>query len=363
MVTVRTENLTIRLGEFHLQRINLHVQAGEHFVLLGPTGAGKTVLIECIAGMHHPQSGNVFLDDEDVTTKRLEERGIGYVPQDYALFPNMTVENNIAFGLRIRKASAEEVAQRVKELTDLLHIDSLLQRYPLTLSGGEKQRVALARALAVRPRLLLLDEPLAAVDESTRDRLCGELKEIQRHTGVTVIHVSHNFEETLAVADSVGILHNGHLLHTGKPEDVFYRPQSRFVAEFTRAENIFAIDTVEPHPDARTAVVLADEERLQLSVDTANGELPPSPTCAVIRPERVRLKMSSPESEIAPSNNCFVARVREVTNKGALLRVETATDDGTRWVALVPVSLSADLLLQRGQSVEIGIDSSDIHLL
>jgi molybdate/tungstate transport system ATP-binding protein len=204
---LRVERLSIRLGEFDLRNISLEVREGEYFVLLGPTGTGKTVLVECIAGLHRPKSGRIFLNGRDITDLPPEERGIGYVPQDYALFPNLTAFENIAFGLRVRKFPEAMVRRKVQELAEWLGITYLLHRLPLTLSGGEKQRVALARALAVEPKVLLLDEPLAAVDEQTRERLCRELKAIQRQTGATFVHVSHNFEETLAVADRIGVMH------------------------------------------------------------------------------------------------------------------------------------------------------------
>ena len=158
------ERLSIRLGEFDLRDISLEVREGEYFVLLGPTGTGKTVLVECIAGLHRPKSGRIFLNGRDITDLPPEERGIAYVPQDYALFPNLTAFENIAFGLRVRKFPEAMVRQKVQELAEWLGITYLLHRLPLTLSGGEKQRVALARALAVEPKVLLLDEPLAAVD-------------------------------------------------------------------------------------------------------------------------------------------------------------------------------------------------------
>jgi len=235
---LRVENLSIRLGEFDLRDISFEVREGEYFVLLGPTGTGKTVLIECIAGLHRPRTGRIILNGRDVTDLPPEERGIAYVPQDYALFPNLTAFENIAFGLRVRKLPDSKVRARVYELAEWLGITYLLDRLPLTLSGGEKQRVALARALAVEPQILLLDEPLAAVDEQTRERLCRELKTIQRQTGATFVHVSHNFEETLAVADRIGVmnfvegteegkrgtrLRIGQLLQVGTPEEIFYR--------------------------------------------------------------------------------------------------------------------------------------------
>jgi ABC-type Fe3+/spermidine/putrescine transport system ATPase subunit len=235
---IEVRGLRLALGEFRLRDIALDVAEGEYFVLLGPTGAGKTVLLECLVGIHRPEAGTIRLDGCDVTQAPPEKRGIAYVPQDYCLFPNLTGRGNIAYGLDGRGRPQAEIEARVNELADWLAIRPLLARRPLTLSGGEKQRVALARALAVRPRLLLLDEPLAAVDPATRDDVCGELKRIQRGGRTTVIHVCHNFEEALTVADRIGVMCDGRIVQAGTPRDIFRRPESVFVAGFTGAANI-----------------------------------------------------------------------------------------------------------------------------
>ncbi|RLI11407.1 hypothetical protein DRO33_04125, partial [Candidatus Bathyarchaeota archaeon] len=232
---IRTENLSIDLGEFRLKNVTVEIKEGEYFVLIGPTGAGKTVFVECLAGLYKPDSGRIYLLDEDITDLPPEERGMGYVPQDYALFTHMNVYENIAYGLKERRVPRREVKKRVEEIADLLGIGHLLHRRPSTLSGGEQQRVALARALAIRPRVLLLDEPLSALDEVTRDETIAELRRIHKETGTTVVHVCHDFDEMLALADRVGVINDGALLQVGTPLEVLWRPADEFVARFMGA--------------------------------------------------------------------------------------------------------------------------------
>jgi ABC-type Fe3+/spermidine/putrescine transport system ATPase subunit len=238
-VLIEMRGVSIRLGEFAVHDAHLEVEKGEYFVLLGPTGAGKTVLLECIAGLHRPQSGDVLVEGRRVNRVPPEQRGLGYLPQDYALFPHLDVAQNIGFGMRLRRKSRDETERKVNELAGLLKITHLLGRSPLHLSGGEKQRVALARALAIEPKVLLLDEPLSALDEQTRETLCVELRRVHAELRTTTVHVSHNFEETLAVADRIGIIQDGRVRQVGTPEDVFRRPASEFVARFVRSENIW----------------------------------------------------------------------------------------------------------------------------
>jgi len=236
---IEVRGVSIRLGEFAVHDAHLQVEKGEYFVLLGPTGAGKTVLLECIAGLHRPESGDVLVEGRRMNRVPPEQRGLGYLPQDYALFPHLDVARNIGFGMRLRRKSRDKIERKVNELAGLLKITHLLGRSPLHLSGGEKQRVALARALAIEPKVLLLDEPLSALDEQTRETLCVELRRVHSELKTTTVHVSHNFEETLAVADRIGIIQDGRVRQVGTAEDVFRRPASEFVARFVRSENIW----------------------------------------------------------------------------------------------------------------------------
>jgi len=229
---VRIENLSLNLGEFKLRNVSLEIQKGEYIGLLGPTGCGKTSLLKCIAGIHNPLKGRIWLNGEEVTHWPPEKRKVGYVPQDYKLFPHLTVEENIAFGLRNRAFSADWV----KELMELVGVSRISKkRCVKNLSGGEKQRVALARALAIRPKLLLLDEPLGAVDSVTNLKLRKEIKRIHDQTKATTIHVTHDFEEIVGLADKVAIMQDGRIVEFEEPRKLLKRTRSKFLAEFIRA--------------------------------------------------------------------------------------------------------------------------------
>ena len=356
MIEVR--DLSIRLGEFHLREINLRVEEGEYFVILGPTGAGKTVLVECIVGLHQPAQGQVFLDEREVTRLRPEERQVAYVPQDYCLFPHMTVRQNIGFGLRLRHWASGAIRERVDALAEMLHISGLLEREPLNLSGGEKQRVALARALAIEPRVLLLDEPLAAVDERTRERLCDELKAVQRQLGTTTIHVSHHFDETLAVADKIGVFDQGRIMQIGTPHDIFHRPDNEFVAAFTGMENLIAGEIQQR--DGRAIFSFAGGECVPLPgpIGTVGGlAVPPAAGAAklVIRPEELRLSGVGDSEGLA---GC----VKQVRAKGALVKAIVEAGQ-VEWTALVPQREAAGLDLAPGRAVRLHIPPEAVHLI
>jgi molybdate/tungstate transport system ATP-binding protein len=227
------------LGEFHLRDINLTVNDGEYLAILGPTGAGKTVLIEYIVGIYKPDRGSIRVDGEDIVPLFTEERNIGYVPQDYALFPNLTVERNISYGLEARRLPQEQIKGIVAEMISRLKIDYIRHRMPLHLSGGEKQRVALGRALTTEPRVLLLDEPLSALDENLRTEMARELRRIQRGVEGTFIHVCHNFEEASDVADRIAIMNEGTIIQTGTLKEIMEVPKNEFVARFVKTQNMF----------------------------------------------------------------------------------------------------------------------------
>jgi len=305
---IEVRGLSLGLGEFAVRDAHVSVAEGEYFVLLGPTGAGKTVLLECIAGLHRPEEGEIRVSGERVNEVPPERRGLGYLPQDYALFPHLDVERNIAFGMRLQRRSSADMARRVRELAELLRIRHLLHRNPLRLSGGEQQRVALARALAIEPKVLLLDEPLSAVDEQMREGLCVELRRVHQELGTTTIHVSHNFEETLAVADRVGIIHEGRVRQVGEAEEVFRRPVSEFVARFVRCDNILA---------GRARRV---ERGLRVEVEGAEFEVGSGPEGEVhltVRPEDVEVVRAGG----GEGRNRVGGRIARVVAKGALTKI------------------------------------------
>ena len=210
-MTIQLDNLSIRSGPFTIGGINLLVPAGSYGVLMGGTGQGKTTILEAICGLRTVTGGRVLLGDVDMTRFKPADRGVGYLPQDLGLFPTMTVRGHLEFALRVRRTARSIINDRVAELAKLLGIEPLLPRHVGKLSGGEAQRVALGRALAFRPRVLLFDEPLNALDEATRDRLCDLLRKVQQQTGVTTLHITHTRAEARALADKLFILKGGRL--------------------------------------------------------------------------------------------------------------------------------------------------------
>ena len=239
---IEIKDLSLELGEFALRDINLTIGDGEYFVILGPTGAGKTVLMECIAGLQRVKQGRIWFDHRDITHRASEERGVGYVPQDYVLFPFLNVVDNIAFGLRQAKYSRQEVRERVADLAGMTGIAHLLQRDTRSLSGGEKQRVALARALAPSPRVLLLDEPLGALDLRTSKYLRMGLKHVHRELGLTTIHITHDLMEAVEMADRVAVIQSGRVEQVAEPEKMLFFPGSEGVSDFIGAPNILDCD-------------------------------------------------------------------------------------------------------------------------
>jgi ABC-type sugar transport system ATPase subunit len=206
---IRIENITVRAGNFELTDVSFTVPAGSYGALMGRTGTGKTTLLEALIGLKPVSNGKIFLAGRDVTNERPAARGIGYVPQDGALFSTMTVREHLAFALEIRRENKRAITERIDQLADWLGIEDLLDRHPFGLSGGERQRVALGRALSFRPQILLLDEPLSAVDEETRDEMYALLRRVQSETGVTALHITHNPDEARELADAVFVLKNG----------------------------------------------------------------------------------------------------------------------------------------------------------
>jgi len=344
---VQVRGVSLRLGDFAVHDADLDVSKGVYFVLLGPTGAGKTVLLECIAGLHHPEKGDIYVDGEHINETPPELRGLGYLPQDYALFPHLTVGENIGFGMRLRRKPRAEVERRVKELAALLGITHLLRRTPTTLSGGEQQRTALARALAIEPKVLLLDEPLSALDEQTREGLCVELRRVHEELGTTTLHVSHNFEETLAVADKIGIIHEGRMRQVGTPEEVFRRPNSEFVARFVRSENILR---GRARAGGRGLMVRVGEVELEAA------EGPEGEVFLTVRPEEVVLAAAPGEAR----PNRIVGRVERVVDKGALMRLEV--EAGVALVALVGRRAFQGSGLGAGTEVAVSFDPAAAHV-
>ena len=237
---LRLNDISKKLGAFALTGINLEIPDAAYYVLLGRSGSGKTQLLELIAGLTVPDSGEIWLDNVNLTRKRIQDRRVGLVFQDYAIFPNMTVRGNIAYPLHPLRLPVKEIGLRVNQIAGELNISHILDRFTQNLSGGELQRVALARTLIVSPRLLLLDEPMASIDASLKDDIKRTLRQLNRK-GLTIVHVTHDYREAISLASRVGVIHNGRMIQEGTPDEVFGRPVNRFVARYSGIRNFFRV--------------------------------------------------------------------------------------------------------------------------
>jgi spermidine/putrescine ABC transporter ATP-binding subunit len=233
MVSVRLENVTKRFGKvIAVNNVTLEIKHGEFFTFLGPSGCGKTTTLRVIAGLETADEGRIFFDNVDVTDYPPYKRNTGMVFQNYALWPHMTVFDNIAYGLKLKKLPKEEIKRKVKEVIDFIKLSGMEDRYPTQLSGGQQQRVALARALVVEPKVLLLDEPLSNLDAKLRVEMREEIQRIQKRLGITAIYVTHDQEEAMVISDRIAILNQGKVMQVGTPQELYKRPRNLFVATF-----------------------------------------------------------------------------------------------------------------------------------
>jgi iron(III) transport system ATP-binding protein len=264
-----------------LNNLSLEIADGSFFTLLGPSGCGKTTLLRCIAGFNEPDAGRILFDADDMTSVPVHQRDIGMVFQDYALFPDKTVFENVAYGLRARKINTAEVERRVREVLDKVDLQALEQRHPAQLSGGQRQRVALARALVIKPRVLLMDEPLSNLDAKLRLSMRQMIRSLQREEKITTVFVTHDQEEALAMSDMIAVMQKGSIAQMGVPEALYAEPLSEYVADFIGSANVFPVQLL------RDGVVRWSDQTL--SVDTRPIGNQKVPCKLVLRPEAVIL--------------------------------------------------------------------------
>ena len=354
---IRLENLHVRVGDFDLRDISLEVPKGGYALIIGPTGSGKTTLLEAVAGHARLHAGRVFMHDDEVTDLPPERRGLGFVYQQYHLFPHLSVRDNIGYGIvRLRARDGRDPGSRIEELAEMLAITPLLDRSVRGLSGGEQQRVALARALAPRPSILLLDEPFAAVDPATRQVLRRELRELHEREGITTLQVTHDFDEALRLGDLVAVLAEGRIAQSGTPEQVFRYPNSAFVARFVGTGNVIA-GTVERTDAASSTGSFRGRFRggnLTLDV-VAERE---GPIHAVIRPEDIVLSLTPhPDS----ARNHMEGRVVRLERLGPVTMVHL--DVGRPMIASVTTTSSEEMGLTTGAVVMVAFKATAILLV
>ncbi|MEE4215155.1 MAG: ABC transporter ATP-binding protein [Bacteroidales bacterium] len=335
-------------GSFKLMNINLQIREGEYFILLGRSGAGKSQLLEIIAGLQSPDSGSIFLNEKDITGEKIQNRKIGMVFQDFAIFPHLTVYENIAYPLRIKHLPRKEIRFMVGKMAENVNISHLLDRKTDDLSGGEKQRVAVARTLVTSPDIILLDEPMASIDATLRDDVRRLLRKIN-DLGMTIMHVTHDYGEAIRLAHRVGVIHNGKILQTGTPDKVFSEPVNKFVARFAGIRNFFPV-RIEDGNGGKVAI----SDKLKFILPAGDY------------PEKGLLILKSDSIKLSPGKqnncvNCIKGEVSELNR--AENGYEVFVDAGDLFHVLVSNKLFEQLSLIPGQEVFLSFSPGELKLI
>lgn len=330
---IRLSGLSKNYGEVQaVNNLDLEIAPGEFFAMLGPSGSGKTTVLRLIAGFEKPSSGTIELFGTDVTTTPPFDREVNTVFQDYALFPHMSVQENIEYGLRVHNVPAKERGERVREALKTVKLENLGERRPSQLSGGQRQRIALARAIVVRPKVLLLDEPLGALDLKLREQMQVELKEIQRELGITFIFVTHDQAEALSLSDRVAVFNEGGIVQIGTPQDVYQNPANTFVADFVGTSSIFS----------------KEESKSLFGIDSI---------CS-LRPEHIAVGVR----QSAPNNISLKAKLVEFNFMGNMSLLSLELSSGKRILATQTNEAQTEPL-NRGEEVELSINLDNISRL
>ncbi len=345
---LRIENLRVVVGSFSVGPVSFQVEEGEFFIILGPTGAGKTLLLESIAGLYKPKSGSIYLNEKDITHIPPEKRKIGIVYQDFSLFPHLSVGENIEYGLRMRGVEKKERKKIVEETCERLKITHLLKRSPATLSGGEKQRVAIARALVTDPSILLLDEPLSSLDPETRSMFRWELKRINRETKIPFLMVTHDMEEALSLGDKIAIIRDGKVEQMGSPKEILKKPNSTFVASFIGLKNIFParIEGKKAYTEGGLEIIHGKENIY------GNGFLS-------IRPDEI---IVAKESIPTSARNVFAGRIEDIVDLGRFLELKVSVGSEVFYVHITEASRE-ELDLKIGDRIYILFKALSVDIL
>lgn len=350
MMGIQLKNISAEWKDFQLRDVNLNVRNNEYFVLLGPSGSGKTLLLECIAGFHSLQNGEIIIKDEIMTKFPPEKRNVGFVYEEYSLFPNKNVEENIGFSLQFKRISKEEKQEKIKKITRLLEIDHLRKRNVRTLSSGERQRVSMARALIMDPDVLLLDEPLSALDAPRRREFVMLLKTLHEELATTTIHVTHDQRTAASLANRIGIIRDGQILEVGTKEEVFSQPSNLFTANFLGFENTFHGRATKRH--GLTAVKVQNIEIL--SANVLSGEVYVS-----IRPEDI---IVSTEDFRSSAKNSFRGTIQTIIDHGSTVKLEVEVEEGPTFSVLITKRSLNDLNLQNGKTVYLSFKATAVRL-
>ena len=320
---IRVKNVTKKFGDFvAIDNISVDIYKNELFCLLGGSGCGKSTLLRMLAGFENPTSGQILIDGVDMSGIEPYDRPVNMMFQSYALFPHMNVEKNIGYGLRQIGTAAEEIKEKVNYMLELVKLKNFAKRKPHQLSGGQQQRVALARSLIKQPKLLLLDEPLGALDKKLREDTQFELMNIQEKLGVTFVVVTHDQDEAMTLSTRIGVMNSGEIVQVGTPNEIYEYPKSRFVADFIGSANLFEGTVVEDESDH--VLVKSDDAGCSLYIDHGLSTVKNAPVAVAVRPEKIKLSRRNPEL----LNNCTQGVIEEVAYMGnsSIYRVKLTTD-------------------------------------
>ena len=352
---LEVQNLSVDLDEFHLKDVCLQMEKNEYLVVIGPTGSGKSVLLETIAGFYKPRSGKIYLKGSNITNLTPEKRGISIVYQDYMLFPNMSVFDNIAYGLKKKTHDQTIIESKVLDMAKVLKIRHLLDRNPETLSGGEKQRTAIARSLIVEPHLLMMDEPFSALDVNTQSYMTALIKKAIADYETTCIHVSHNFNDVWSLGEQVAVMKDGVILQQDIVTEVFSKPCDNFVAEFVGVHNIFEGEIV--GRDKGISDVKVNHDLILHSSDTYSPEA--KKIMVAIRPENI---IFSKESFVSSLRNQMKGTVKDVVQVGPTVWLEV-TVGGTDFKGIITPSSSELLEIERGKEIYVSFKSINVKII
>jgi spermidine/putrescine transport system ATP-binding protein len=354
MARVELDNVSFSVGDIDiLVQVKLTVEDGECLALLGPSGCGKTTTLRAIAGFIEPTAGDVRVDGRSVLGLRPNKRNVGLVFQDYALFPHMNVEENVAYGLRRRRVARDAIGTKVAQMLAIVRLEGMERRMPNELSGGQRQRIALARALVIEPDVLLLDEPLGALDRLLRDQMQVELKRIHKELGITTIIVTHDQEEALSLSDRVAVMFDGRIVEIGTPGQLYAKPDSRGVMEFLGASNIFS-----------GSIAARDGDRIEAECEGFRVAAAGAPTGAIgepvqfgVRPEHIRVLSAKPEESV----NVIAGKVTESVYKGTHTEIYVTAGSGQEFMArLHSEGRITDLDFAKDARVYLRFDSGDM---
>jgi ABC-type Fe3+/spermidine/putrescine transport system ATPase subunit len=362
---IKIEGLTILFDTFQIVKLDIQIEEGEFHFLLGPTGSGKTLVLESIMGLRKPKGGRIWIGDREVQSLPPERRGISYVPQDLALFPHLKVKENIFYGIKARNLGMKDYEEYVYILMEVMRVEHLLERYPANLSGGEKKRVALLRALAPKPRLLLLDEPLAGLDLSIKVDIQHLLKNLHSSFHTTTLCVTHDFGEAHSLADRMTIFMDGKVEQVGKRNDVFLRPRSKKVAQFLGAKNLYRAKVLKNEESSQRVILGVNGLQFSIPTDLFQGQMEVGKAVDLfIRPEEVMILREGKPVKDSLKKNIFEGKILDILDKERYHLVSLQTmEEETLFEISIPNYTFRNLNLSVGKLAKIALREESLWVM